>query len=62
MYEVQLSTIAAECVEKQLKTIYVHGCNKLEMPEFKGLQECKHITKTQNYLKEFSGTQEKLKI
>lgn len=51
-----------ECVEKQSETIYAHGCNRLELLNFKGLQECKHITERQNYLKEISGVQEKLKI
>ena len=51
-----------ESVEKQLGTIYAHGCNRLEMLEFKGTQECKHMTKPQNYLKEISGTQEKMRL
>ena len=51
-----------EYVKKRLGTTYVHGCNRLELLDFKGLQECKHITKPQNYLKEILGIQEKMKI
>lgn len=53
----QLQGICGKAIRKNLCT----GCNRLEMLDFKGLQECKNMTKPQN-LKEISGTQEKLRL
>lgn len=54
----QLQGICGKAIRNNLCT----GCNRLELLDFKGLQECKHITEKQNYLKEILGVQEKLKI
>lgn len=51
-----------EYAEKRLGTTYVHGCNRLELLDFKGLQVCKYINNQKSNLQEISGVQEKLKI
>ena len=40
-------------MEKQLETTYVHGCNRLERYDFKGLEKCKYVDEKKEERTEF---------
>ena len=38
------------------------GCNRLELPEFKGVQNCKYVKSDIEEIKEVLGIQQKIKL
>ena len=49
-------------VDKQLQTTCAHGCNRLELLDFRGVQECKYVKNPREQIKEILGVQEKMKL
>lgn len=49
-------------MDKQLKITCAHGCNRLELLDFRGVQECKYVKNPREQIKEILGVQEKMKL
>lgn len=54
----KLEGICAIAIKNNLCT----GCNRLELPEFKGLKECKYAQSSIKQINEILGIQERIKI
>lgn len=52
----KLEGICATAIKNNLCT----GCNRLEMPDFKGLEECKYAKSPIEYINEILGIQLKI--
>ena len=54
----ELEGICKEAIKNNRCT----GCNRLEMPDFKGLQSCKYVKTAIEEINEILGIQEKIKL